>query len=90
MDLKMAEDDNMWMRVACHCVVELVDEPLAFIRSHPDRMSRSIPLHVESVKQHMTLLKQRYPEVAARVRDLFPGQLAELQLRAGFHYFHEG
>jgi hypothetical protein len=59
MDLKMAEDDNMWMRVACHCVVELVDEPLAFIRSHPDRMSRSIPLHVESVKQPPPLRRSR-------------------------------
>ena len=85
-ELEMAEDDNLWMRIASRLPVELVDEPLATIRLHRTSMTRDLANLLTSVEAHVRAMQDRYPDVWAELRDLVPAKLALFHFAMGKQY----
>ena len=86
--LFIAEDDNMWIRIACEFDVDIVDEALAQIRNHRTRtMSVSTKL-VESVENNIKLLTTKYgPKVASKIAPLAARKYNQLYFDEGYKHF---
>jgi glycosyltransferase involved in cell wall biosynthesis len=88
--LVMAEDDNMWMRIAARCPVELLDEPLTTIRLHSQSMTRDLGALLQSVNRSAERIRESYPEVWVHIEKHVPEKLASFHLAMGEEYFSEG
>jgi glycosyltransferase involved in cell wall biosynthesis len=87
-DLYIAEDDNMWIRIAVEFEVGIVDESLAQIRDHRFRTMRVSDKLEESVAGNIKLLTTKYgPKVAARIKPLASKKYYQLYFNFGYQYF---
>ena len=86
-ELYMGEDDNMWVRIASNFKVELIDEPLVKVRSHPNRTTVNKSKLFESIQTNINLLSCRYKGVKKRIEDVIPLKLSRLQFEVGYHHF---
>jgi glycosyltransferase involved in cell wall biosynthesis len=90
-DLLIAEDDNMWIRIAVEYGVDIVDESLAKIRDHRGRTMRVSDKLIESVERNVEYLSTRYgPKVTARILPLAPKKLHQLYFSQGYGNFEIG
>ena len=88
-DLRIGEDDNMWIRIAANYQIELIDEPLAKYRSHPNSLTRDKMKLFEYVQTNIRLLSQRYGGVKEKIEDAIPLKLSIMQFAMGYHFFKE-
>ncbi|MGB8658701.1 MAG: glycosyltransferase [Candidatus Zixiibacteriota bacterium] len=88
-DLCMAEDDNMWVRIAVNFKVELIDEPLVKIRFHPERTTAAKKKLFGYVQSNIRLLTSRYVGVKERIEDVIPRKLSQVQFDLGYVYFED-
>lgn len=85
--LPMAEDDNMWIRIAARYPVELIDEPLALYRMHDaNTISDRLKLY-DCVEKSMESLLQRDPLVAQHLREAVSQKRSYLHFGRGYHHF---
>jgi glycosyltransferase involved in cell wall biosynthesis len=82
-ELEMAEDDNLWMRIACRHRVELIDEPLATIRLRSTSISRDLGRLLHSVELQIDAMQNRYSDVWNEVHDLVPEKLVLFHFALG-------
>jgi glycosyltransferase involved in cell wall biosynthesis len=61
--LTVAEDDNMWMRIAMRYGVELLDEPLVLCRVTEGSLSRTNRNIFLGVRKHIEIIKNKYPDI---------------------------
>ena len=66
-DLAIAEDDNMWMRIAMVHKVLLLDEPLVLYRVRQDSLCSNYREVIKGVVNNIDLLRSKYPHIFQRV-----------------------
>ena len=90
-NIRQAEDDNMWIRIASQYEVELIDEPLVRVRNHPGRMTLNKAELLESVQMNIRLLKTKYGEVVRkRIEGAIPRKIAQVQFSIGYGHYERG
>jgi glycosyltransferase involved in cell wall biosynthesis len=86
--LYIAEDDNLWIRIAAEFEVDIVDESLAQIRDHRFRTMRVSEKLEESVVKNIQLLVSKYGQgVADRIKPLAAQKYYQLYFDFGYYYF---
>ena len=89
--LSHGSDDNMWVRIAAHFDVELIDEALAKIRVHPSMMTLNKLDLLESVKYNIHLLKTKYGDkVKKKIEKAIPIKTSHVQFAIGYGYYESG
>jgi glycosyltransferase involved in cell wall biosynthesis len=87
-NLYIAEDDNMWIRIAVEYEVDIVDESLAQIRDHRFRTMRASDKLESSVENNIELLTTKYGDmVAGQIRPLANQKYYQLYFNFGYQYF---
>ena len=89
-ELLLAEDDNMWVRIAAQFEVEIIEEPLVKIRDHPGRITRNREKLYEMVQTNIDLLSLRYAGVKEIVEKVLPKKVSMLQFEIGYYRFENG
>lgn len=90
-NLYIAEDDNMWIRIAVEYEVDIVDESLAKIRDHRGRTMRVSDKLIESVEKNIELLTNKYgPGVASRIKPLVARKYNQIYFSQGYGQFENG
>lgn len=90
-NLYIAEDDNMWIRIAVEYDVDIVDESLAKIRDHRGRTMRVSDRLIESVEKNIELLLGKYgPRVASRIKPLAARKYNQIYFSQGYGQFEKG
>lgn len=84
--LHCAEDENLWMRIAMEFPVALIPSPLVMVRRHNDNVTRHPEDVLKGVSNHVEVLRQRYPKIAERIRDLPQLRQAQLHFSAGLEH----
>ena len=86
--LRIAEDDNLWIRIAANYGVELVDKSLVRVRDHRDRTMRMTPNVSDYVGENVRLLTTKYGEaVRRRIEPAVPYKLFLMQFKLGYRRF---
>jgi glycosyltransferase involved in cell wall biosynthesis len=88
--LYIAEDDNMWIRIAANFKVELIDESLLKHRSHPQSIMTDKRKLFECVKKNINYLDCRYGKVKERIEKAIPLKLSQVEFDQGYYYFERG
>jgi glycosyltransferase involved in cell wall biosynthesis len=89
--LHIAEDDNMWIRIAIEYEVGIVDESLAQIRDHCSRTMRVSDKLEDNVSKNIQMLISKYgSSVADKIRPLASQKYCQLYLNVGYQKFTEG
>jgi glycosyltransferase involved in cell wall biosynthesis len=90
-NLHIAEDDNMWIRIAVEYEVDIVDESLAQIRDHRGRTMRVSDKLIESVEKNIELLTTKYGQkVASRIQPLAARKYNQIYFSQGYGQFENG
>lgn len=90
-NIRQAEDDNMWIRIASHYDVELIDEALTKVRNHPQRMTLNKSELLESVLTNIQLLRTKYGEtVKKKIEKAIPIKVSQVQFSIGYGYYEIG
>jgi len=90
-NIRQSEDDNMWIRIASHYDVELIDEALIKVRNHPRRMTLNKSELLDSVQTSIRLLMTKYGDVVKRkVEGAVPIKLSQVQFSIGYGYYESG
>jgi glycosyltransferase involved in cell wall biosynthesis len=85
-ELAIAEDDNLWVRIAVNFKVELIDQLLVEVRNHSQRTTADKKKLSESVLTNIRLLSHRYSGVRERIEHVIPKKVSEVQFDLGYHY----
>jgi glycosyltransferase involved in cell wall biosynthesis len=87
-NLYIAEDDNMWIRIAIEYEVDIVDESLAQIRDHRFRTMRVSDKLDLSVENNIKLLTTKYgAAVADKIRPLAVRKYFQLYFDKAYRHF---
>ncbi len=90
-NIRQAEDDNMWIRIAAHYEVALIDEVLIKVRNHPHRMTLNKSELLESVQMNIQLLKTKYGEtVKKKIEKAIPIKISQVQFSIGYGHYESG
>lgn len=90
-NIHQAEDDNMWIRIAAHYDVELIDETLVRVRNHPLRITLNKSELLESVQKNIQLLKTKYGDtVRKRIEKAIPRKISHVQFAIGYGHYENG
>jgi len=65
--LNVAEDDNLWIRIALKFRIHLLDEVLVHCRMTEDSLSRTTSGLVTGVLKNVELIEKKYPELRKRL-----------------------
>jgi glycosyltransferase involved in cell wall biosynthesis len=86
-ELQLAEDDNMWVRIAANFKVGLLDEVLVKVRDHPSRTILDRKKMFESVRANIELLSYKYTGVHERIKSAIPLKYSRLYFEMGYFSF---
>ena len=90
-NIRQAEDDNMWIRIAANYDIELIDETLIKVRNHPQRMTLNKSELLDSVQTNIQLLKTKYGEtVRKKIEKTIPIKISKVQFAIGYGYYESG
>jgi glycosyltransferase involved in cell wall biosynthesis len=90
-NIRQSEDDNMWIRIAAHYEVELIDEALIKVRNHPQRMTLNKSELLDSVQTSIQLLMTKYGDVVKKkIEKAVPIKLSQVQFSIGYGYYESG
>jgi len=88
--LRIAEDDNLWIRIAANYPVALIDEPLVKVRDHRNRTMRVTPNLSEYVGENVRLLTTKYGDaVRRRIEPVVPEKLYLMRFTSGYRHFEQ-
>lgn len=89
--LTVAEDDNMWMRIAMKHGVELLDEKLIMYRITEGSLSRNRYNIFSGVKASIELIQNKYPDLYNHLgMSVIRSKYSNLFFSEGYHYFSQG
>ena len=86
-ELRLAEDDNMWIRIAANSEVALINEPLVGYRIHPDEITSDRMRLMKSIKANIRLLRQKDERVRERIEEVIPLRLSFVEFGLGYEHF---
>lgn len=87
--LFLAEDDNMWIRIAAEYPVQLIDEPLTKVRDHPNRTTRDKSRLFRMILDNAEVLASKYGKASDRIMRVLPRKLAQVQFSMGRYCLEE-
>jgi hypothetical protein len=86
--LRIAEDDNMWIRIASSYPVALIDEPLAKIRDHQMRTMRVNQNYIVYTRASVEMLLNKYDHrLSDKIRKLVPKKFYRGNFAIGYRHF---
>ena len=89
--LKVAEDDNLWMRIALRYRIGLVDEVLVHYRNTENSLSRSPDKLFGGALKNVELIERKYPDLERRLgRPLIRRKKSDIYSSWGYHHFSGG
>lgn len=65
--LNVAEDDNLWLRIALKCKIDLIDESLVCYRITENSLSKTEKYVFKGVKKHLELIDHKYINIKKRL-----------------------
>jgi hypothetical protein len=90
-NIRQSEDDNMWIRIAAHYDVELIDEALIKVRNHPRRMTLNKSELQRSVQTSIQLLRTKYGDtVKKKIEKAVPIKLSQIEFSIGYGHYENG
>lgn len=81
--LKVAEDDNLWMRIAMKWPMGLVDEVFVLCRIREGSLTRTPGSVFAGVMKHLDIIEAEYPDLRLRLQGLINKKRSSM-------YFSEG
>jgi glycosyltransferase involved in cell wall biosynthesis len=89
--LKVAEDDNLWMRIALKFRIQLLDEVLVHYRWTENSLSRSADNLLDGVLKNIELIEDRYPDLKRRLgRVVLRRKKSDIYSSYGYYLFSSG
>ncbi len=89
-DLIVAEDDNLWLRIAMKFKIALVDEDLVHCRIRENSLTTTPGNFFKGVNDHIELLYKKYPKITEHVgKRLIQKKKSECYYSQGYFYFSE-
>jgi len=86
--LRGAEDDNLWMRIAMEYPIEMIDDALVRYRITEGSLSRTHRTCIEGVKKNIELISVKYPDIYRRLgRQSIRDKYFVIYFNEGYHYF---
>lgn len=85
----LAEDWNMWLRIAARFPIKYLDEPLALYRRHGDSMVSNTSAQ-DNLDAHLQVLRQTLKHNSDQLRPLWRPALANLYFKIGLGYLKCG
>ncbi|MCD6162696.1 MAG: glycosyltransferase family 2 protein [candidate division Zixibacteria bacterium] len=86
--IKMAEDDNMWIRIASNYRVELIYQSLVSVRDHPNRMTRQNNDLFNCIQISIDMLHSNYGDnVRKNIDKVVPKKMGQIYFNTGYKYF---
>jgi glycosyltransferase involved in cell wall biosynthesis len=90
-NLKAAEDDNMWMRIALKFRIHLLDEVLVHYRWTENSLSRTASNLLSGVLKNLELIENKYPELSERLgRASIRRKKSDIYSSHGYYLFSNG
>jgi glycosyltransferase involved in cell wall biosynthesis len=90
-DLNVAEDDNLWIRIALKFRIHLLDEVLVHCRMTVDSLSRTTSSLVTGVLKNVELIEKKYPDLKKRLgRVNIRRKISYVYTDYGYFYFSNG
>lgn len=90
-DLNVAEDDNLWIRIALKFRIHLLDEVLVHCRMTENSLSRTTSNLVAGVLKNIELIENKYPDLRKRLgRANIRRKLSYIYSNYGYFYFSNG
>jgi len=89
--LKVAEDDNLWMRIALKFKIRLLDEVLVHYRWTENSLSRSARNLLDGVIKNIELIENKYPELRKRLgKAIIRRKISDIYSSYGYYMFSSG
>lgn len=88
-DLTVAEDDNMWLRIALQKKVGLIDKVLVTCRISEGSLSRNGSDLFIGVEKHLQRINEKYPELRVRLGSQIRNKYYQLYFSWGLYYFND-
>lgn len=90
-ELIVAEDDNMWMRIAMNYEVKLLDEPMLMYRITEGSLSQRPHAVFTGVKASINIIESKYPDLCKRLgKSAIRRKYSSLLFSEGYHFFIQG
>jgi glycosyltransferase involved in cell wall biosynthesis len=90
-NLKAAEDDNLWMRIALKFRIHLLDEVLVHYRWTENSLSRSASNLFDGVLKNLELIENKYPDLRKRLgRANIRRKKSDIYSSHGYYLFSSG
>lgn len=89
-NLPLAEDDNMWIRIAADYPVELIDEVLVRVRDHANRSTKGIDRLLDAIQANVQALQKEHGHAWERIAEVYPRKIANLKFAIGTWRLDEG
>ena len=90
-NLKAAEDDNLWMRIALKFRIHLLDEVLVHYRWTENSLSRSEYNLLDGVLKNIDLIEKKYPDLRKRLgRATIRRKMSNIYAYYGYYLFNIG
>lgn len=90
-DLNVAEDDNLWIRIALKFRIHLLDEVLVHCRMTENSLSRTTSNLVAGVLKNIELIEKKYPDLRKRLgRTNIRRKKSYIYSDYGYFYFSGG
>jgi len=87
-NLKAAEDDNLWMRIALRCKIHLIDEVLVHYRWTENSLSRTSDSIFDGALKNVELIENKYPELRRRLgRSNIRKKKSDIYSSRGYFFF---
>jgi hypothetical protein len=81
----------MWIRIAAHYDIELIDEALIRVRNHPMRMTANQTELLENVQRNIQILTTKYGEtVRKKIESAIPKKISQVQFAIGYGFYESG
>lgn len=90
-DLEIAEDDNMWMRIAMKYKIDLIDEALVLCRITTGSLSRVDNNIFNGVMKSLNVMKEKYPYLFRLIGShAINLKKSHVYFSQGYLYFNKG
>lgn len=89
-DMLIAEDDNLWLRIASKYKISLLDEVLVHIRITKGSLSRTEGNIFSGVQEHIRLIHYKYPELEKLLGNtVIRRKQSDLYFSQGYFFFSQ-
>lgn len=89
--LKVAEDDNLWMRIALKFRIHLLDEVLVHVRLRENSLCRTESTLFTGVLKNIDLIENKYPDLKRRLGWVnLKRKKSDINFSHGYHLFSIG